>query len=889
MSPDSVPQTDRRELPTPPPLASSASDVQAPAQDHPLAVRSISPASGGTESPLPPLLATGFFGRLRRSVATLLAPRFPRLAAYLLDVTGAGAGDRLYVANRAMQEEVPNQDPASIPEKLAQFRLEPREAAEAAAFESPLKAYTILTNCSPHEERARRFLFLSKALAKGESGALSAVTPELAASPEELAQIWQGAVSSSPLEALRHRSRFGVVPDSAVRDTITRAVQENPLQFLRSVSSIQLPLELKQHAIQTLFAADPVNTLEMLDDVLTWSEKTLRIPPFVDKEILNRFWLRILTHRETLGISDEAAVREMALEKARTHSTKFLKHLDALHLAHTPFANELARILSAEAPESVPVIKDKLGITDAATLNALACSYATAQPRMAQKWVTQAGVEATPETLRHITLRIAEASPWRGVAELLQAEVIEIAPLMRLVTLAAKANSAQVAREIDTLPILPEAVRAHAFVECAKKSLWPTLEQFEKFGVASTPAAESVVRQAAARDPLRALPYVEKLQLTSPTLRRELLLLAVAKSAQKTVEGLSSMRYPEATAAEVLVRALRRNHRLEREALPLLRRLSDVNATEALAAMTDGDLRRGAELLGQLQRGGEARALLFSASVIENFRRAKATAGEAQSAAFKNEEALTQMAAAAILRGRWNSALEIGRELAGLRAKPDEAVTTTETLTLLDGLAAAQAARDDLSSREQDALTLFQRIRKAHCIPTDLIKREAKKFTQHFGDLRQRYVMYLSKSKSAYFGRAGAGLCTAEESWSWNSPTFLQMMLVDTQRSRIVGNVQLHLFTATDRTPSILARLNPTSSFLNEVEKQKLADEMLRVVRQFAADNSLRPYLPLPTSWHELTNRDPFIPPLRRHFIGPAEPVKAQITAYRNVSEAYRI
>lgn len=168
------------------------------------------------------------------------------------------------------------------------------------------------------------------------------------------------------------------------------------------------------------------------------------------------------------------------------------------------------------------------------------------------------------------------------------------------------------------------------------------------------------------------------------------------------------------------------------------------------------------------------------------------------------------------------------------------------------------------------------------------LSKEAKKFNQYIGNLKDRYVMYLSKSKPAYFGRAGAGLCTARETWSWNSETFLQMMLVDNNKNKIVGNIQLHLFTDNDGKKAVLARLNPTSTFLRKVDGKTLAGQMLKVVRDFAKENNLVPYLPEQTYWHQLTNRSSFAPHLTA-FYGKTISSRIKITASRTVTRAYKL
>jgi hypothetical protein len=169
------------------------------------------------------------------------------------------------------------------------------------------------------------------------------------------------------------------------------------------------------------------------------------------------------------------------------------------------------------------------------------------------------------------------------------------------------------------------------------------------------------------------------------------------------------------------------------------------------------------------------------------------------------------------------------------------------------------------------------------------IIKEARKFNQTFEQIAQdRYKLFVSKNIASYFGRAGAGLCTALENWSWNNQNFLQMVMVDSEKLQVVGNIQLHLFQNKQGQPAILARLNPTSVFLNSVSFSVLAREMLRVVQQFADDNKLVPYIPVQTGWHELTNRDPFAPALEAYG-GDLESSSIQITGTYTVRQIQRL
>jgi hypothetical protein len=129
--------------------------------------------------------------------------------------------------------------------------------------------------------------------------------------------------------------------------------------------------------------------------------------------------------------------------------------------------------------------------------------------------------------------------------------------------------------------------------------------------------------------------------------------------------------------------------------------------------------------------------------------------------------------------------------------------------------------------------------------------------------------LILTKNLPSYLGRASAHLCSAECDQSWASENFLQMNLVDKDKRRIVGNVQLHCFTDPNNQPAVLARINPTSSVLKLVDPQSLADSMIEALRNFCLQNNLGLYLP--DQQHEeelLTNRTDFLVHLQAFYGG---------------------
>lgn len=148
-----------------------------------------------------------------------------------------------------------------------------------------------------------------------------------------------------------------------------------------------------------------------------------------------------------------------------------------------------------------------------------------------------------------------------------------------------------------------------------------------------------------------------------------------------------------------------------------------------------------------------------------------------------------------------------------------------------------------------------------------LLRREIAKFEGGISGRDRGIRAYLTKSKPSFFARAGAGLCSALDYWSWNNAAFLQINLVDEEQERVVGNIQLHIFKDDRGRKAVLARPNPTESFLRQVNSEKLAAEVVATVWKFANDNKLKPYLPDQHGGsHLLTNRSAFAPHIKKYF-----------------------
>ncbi|MCB0339132.1 MAG: hypothetical protein KDD53_05990, partial [Bdellovibrionales bacterium] len=118
------------------------------------------------------------------------------------------------------------------------------------------------------------------------------------------------------------------------------------------------------------------------------------------------------------------------------------------------------------------------------------------------------------------------------------------------------------------------------------------------------------------------------------------------------------------------------------------------------------------------------------------------------------------------------------------------------------------------------SLYVQEKIAKVFSQESTIVKKESKKFVGGVKSLTGGYKLYLAKNKPSFFGRAGAGLCSADDRMSWNNPKYLQMNLVDEERGSVVGNIQLHIFTDREGNEAVLARLNPTSKFVRSIDKK---------------------------------------------------------------------
>ena len=1216
----------------------------------------------------------GFSGFIKTSCSNFIAKHSINAAKYWLTITRAGQADRADVAFNLIDRQ--GKSRVDIFDALG---IDALEYAKGICTSSAVESFKVLKEFAINNP-ALEEKFLSIALARAEEGAIDLVDKESVPDKDSALRLWSLLADRDPLTALCQRVRFNSLPVAAVQATLDRAIELNPLitvEKLRILPELdpnqnerlakrvadadfqvfkihKNALKVTQHdmgligiglatkdprillsnlwefdeidqdqkakILSDLFARETYDSLEHLTELIEWSQGTLRIPDTIGVETLSKFWKRILANREVLDFRDPQKIKEIVDARVSKNPSKLIESLPELRLASQALASNLALTLATKCPQNTKFIATHLEITNTALLSKLLGIYVSFDLNAALSWANTANIPISRELHETIFEIKVKSKPWKTLKDMLQTGQSDPRLLLKVISICVSLNASRVAREIAGFSNVSAQVREHAFVKCSEVNLWGTVKYAGIFNIAGSAGARKVFHKAAVRDPIRALGVLAELGIFERKDIRHVLLNAVSKNSKKTVEFLKHLDLDAELKGEISIIALRRNPQLLEAVKPLVRDMTEDRKVSIAAVVAGGDILRATQFLQKIVTSSINSRLLVSACAMENFQRAELSARGRDLEILHDAQFLAQLTPFAVLRGRWDSSLAITKAFLHLSNPDLEAVSMAAALQSLDGIASEIVRRDDLSDSESENTKLFIRIRKAQCIPTDLIQktldhfgpddydfifnildqggstmaettcdvllnayqadvdilpvdqkiigeclrigfrglsprmlqrlrpvfeeseiegrnalksyyllaekilngnsidpqleasplypsivtsayrpvgmtessvaymldrvadnskhlspfkyeqagyplrlsatstveirkgetvdydcygqlkqimqpledtskaisppmlvkrllqgafdqlssqvvwnlfrsevndpriksaeksleiadfaklplarlakvlsdaqeafsvvsydavmeiaklslstdatqdkgfridqkaasqvrkllrlnseraieakevlsavdlqvaklfrnekqtisREAKKFTMHFGDLKERHVIYLSKSKAAYFGRAGAGLCTANELWSWNSSTFLQMIMVDTEKNRIVGNVQLHLFKNAERKAAVLARLNPTSTFLTSVDKNLLADEMLRVVRDFAVSNNLVAYLPEQTGWHQLTNRDPFAPPLVRYY-GKPEKVNIRITEGHSVYLAYKL
>lgn len=168
-----------------------------------------------------------------------------------------------------------------------------------------------------------------------------------------------------------------------------------------------------------------------------------------------------------------------------------------------------------------------------------------------------------------------------------------------------------------------------------------------------------------------------------------------------------------------------------------------------------------------------------------------------------------------------------------------------------------------------------------------IIKRDGYLVETHRHGVPRTFVGYITKAPHSFLGRAGAGLCTDVDYQSWNDPSWLQMNIFDPEKEYLVGNIQLNRFTDHNKNKAVLARFNPTSRILFEVDGYALAIGMLEATTAFAEANKLLVYTPENTDAHLLSNDIDFAGILKT-FQGEDIPCNIRLATLYTSYTAYR-
>lgn len=102
----------------------------------------------------------------------------------------------------------------------------------------------------------------------------------------------------------------------------------------------------------------------------------------------------------------------------------------------------------------------------------------------------------------------------------------------------------------------------------------------------------------------------------------------------------------------------------------------------------------------------------------------------------------------------------------------------------------------------------------------------------------------LRKDRASFYSRACSNLCSSDDMQSWHSKNFLQLVLLDEQSNRPIGNVQLHLFHRLGHR-GVICRINPNQHFLSRVDTHECIDALVALLHELCRMNSLVGFLPM--------------------------------------------
>lgn len=717
---------------------------------------------------------------LTRTIAAALGRISLPLAKTWLYLSRCNQRDRVQVAYKLI-----NQNASTRARVLTGLDIAPQIYARHLETTSTVEAFRTVEELCPDDVDSLARL-AHQALSRGENGSYDLVQSIALRAPDHQRLLWQAAVERDPLQSVRRRARFTGISDEAISLALDSAISHEPLgvpyyleellplspeqserltntlikkdpnlffqsagelnlsppsllsamksliergpvTFLKHCREVALPEEEKAALVHAVFVRDAEQALEYLEDLLSWST-SVKLPETLPDEQIARFWKRILAHREELGFIDPEAVRSLVFQKLETHPKLVYKNLAELSLAGEPFAGDVARKLAEVLPKESPSIAGILRIADPATINPLAEKLARVDPATTLKWVSSLGIQLPAHVQSIVVEELARKTPWSFFSKIGVASDLPNPDLATLLVFCARDNAARMCREVSRQHIDDQAIRERLFVECARRNLWTTLDHSQNFRVSNTPGAREVFGMALRRDPIRAADYRLKLGLTGDDDRRLTLLTAVKKNAAQALLLLRDREIPDRIVADTLSIAFRRNPSLFSRASKTITRLRLDLQCEVIASRANGHITRAEGLWSGQKSTIAPPPELAMACARENFSAAQRSASDSQRLQFHDQALLQQIIATSIARGRWNSSLDAARQLAALTVPEDE-VNTTHALSIVEAVCASLDVDVLLDGNEASNVALYRRIRRANCIPTDLIQRTL----DHFG------------------------------------------------------------------------------------------------------------------------------------------------------------
>lgn len=180
-------------------------------------------------------------------------------------------------------------------------------------------------------------------------------------------------------------------------------------------------------------------------------------------------------------------------------------------------------------------------------------------------------------------------------------------------------------------------------------------------------------------------------------------------------------------------------------------------------------------------------------------------------------------------------------------------------MNIADFLTSTQAINTAQYNPDQFSSYTTQRIMDIFGDEKQLIENELDKFVNEQGQERQILHGYITKSKESANARMTAGVCVSGDNPSdgepnmWDMENFFQMVFQDPQSERCQGLVMLHSFEEKGKKV-VTASINPSSTYLYQVDEEALFEGIMNQLELFASDNNVDMIL-LSTHEHIRTNR----------------------------------